>query len=100
MEPSARIVLELDDSGGRFEGRLVAEDGAPRPFSGWLEFVSVLDRWREDVGALDGEAARPVRRGRRGPRPGLPRAAELRALQRMPREPEPRATEAQPPPAG
>jgi hypothetical protein len=48
MDPGAprsrAILLELCQTlDGRVEGTVLAQPGAPRPFSGWLELLSILE---------------------------------------------------------
>jgi hypothetical protein len=48
-----RVILELG-SGEPVEGFLVADDGPPRAFSGWMELVAVLQSVLDEAALSDG----------------------------------------------
>ena len=49
--PRAHATLEMELRGRAPEGVLTSAGGARLPFSGWIEFASVIETWRE--AALD-----------------------------------------------
>jgi hypothetical protein len=45
--PRAHATLEMELCGRAPEGVLTSASGARLPFSGWTEFASAIERWRE-----------------------------------------------------
>jgi hypothetical protein len=46
--PAPRLVVELGQDTDSFDGLLRDDDGTERPFSSWLEFLSLVEAWRVD----------------------------------------------------
>jgi hypothetical protein len=57
LEPIRRVVVELAAGTGPIAGTLREEDGAARPFSGWLELCALLQAARVSGEPADGREA-------------------------------------------